>query len=177
MSRIGEKPIKVPTGVTVDLTAEKVTVKSSKGALSFALAKGIKLERKDDEIVVTTAQQDQQSRAMWGTTRSLLANMIQGVFEGFTKKLLIQGVGYRAQVQASTLKLALGFSHDVNYALPQDIKATCPSNTEILLHGIDKQKVGQAAAEIRAFRPPEPYKGKGIRYEGEYVRRKIGKKK
>ncbi|PLX36900.1 MAG: 50S ribosomal protein L6 [Hyphomicrobiales bacterium] len=178
MSRIGKKPVAVPGGVTANIDGQMVSVKGPKGELSFAVSDLCSVEMGDDGIAVQPRDaEDQKSRAMWGMSRTMIANILTGVSEGFTKNLEITGVGYRAAVQGKNLQLALGFSHDVLYPIPEGIQIACAKPTEISVTGIDKQRVGQVAAEIRKFRPPEPYKGKGVRYAGEYIVRKEGKKK
>jgi large subunit ribosomal protein L6 len=178
MSRIGKNPVSLPSGVSVDLGAADLTVKGVKGTLSMAILDDVLVSQQEDgAIKVAPRDESKRARSMWGLHRSLIANMVTGVSEGFTKDLEIIGVGYRAQVQDQKLILQLGFSKDVEYDIPEDIEVSCERPTMIKIEGIDKQRVGQAAAEIRRFRPPEPYKGKGIRYVGEYVLRKEGKKK
>lgn len=177
MSRIGNKAIQVPDGVSATIDGQQVSAKGPKGELSVELVKEVTAKMTDDGISVGPSDESKRARAMWGMSRTLVSNIIVGVADGFSKKLEIIGVGYRAQVQGSKLQLQLGLSHDVNYSIPDGIKIECPKQTEIVISGIDKQKVGQVAAEIRSHRPPEPYKGKGIRYQGEYVFRKEGKKK
>ena len=178
MSRIGKKPVPIPSGVEVKLDGDTVAVKGPKGQLETAiLGDLVEVSVEDNEVKVTPRNQTKQARSAWGLTRSLINNMVIGVTEGFQKKLEIVGVGYRAQLQGRNLKLNLGFSHDVIYEVPEGIEVQVPQPTEIIVSGIDKQKVGQVAAEIRAWRPPEPYKGKGVRYAGEYIFRKEGKKK
>lgn len=177
MSRIGAIPVAIADGVDVKIDGRTVEVKGSKGTLSITLPSGVSAEVKDKEVVVTPANDSNEAKAMWGLGRSLINNMVEGVSNGFTKKLEVNGVGYRAQVQGKKLVLALGFSHDVNYDIPEGIEIKCPKPTEIEISGADKQLVGQVAAEIRRYRKPEPYKGKGVKYEGEYIRRKEGKKK
>lgn len=177
MSRIGSKAVQIPDGVSATVDGRQVSAKGPKGELSVVLADEVTAKMTDDGIAVTPRDDSKRARSMWGMSRTLVSNIVVGVTEGFSKKLEILGVGYRAQVQGSTLQLQLGLSHDVNYPIPEDIKITCPKQTEIEITGIDKQRVGQVAAEIRSYRPPEPYKGKGIRYQGEYVFRKEGKKK
>ena len=177
MSRIGKKVVGVPEGVEVQLNGREVAAKGPKGALSATLSDYVRVAQNDDGIVVAPINKSQTARSHWGLNRSLVQNLVLGVSQGFDRKLELQGVGYRAQMQGNTLKLALGFSHDINYPVPEGIKIECPSQTEIIISGIDKQKVGQVASEIRAYRMPEPYKGKGVRYAGEYVFRKEGKKK
>ncbi|MCK5495019.1 MAG: 50S ribosomal protein L6, partial [Hyphomicrobiaceae bacterium] len=175
MSRIGKQPVMIPSNVTAAITDQEVKVKGPKGELSFTVPQQIKVQKSEAGIEVTLAEETKLARAMWGMSRTLVANLVTGVTEGFEKKLEITGVGYRAAVKGSNLELQLGFSHDVAFAIPDGIQVKCPKPTEIVVTGIDKQKVGQAAAEIRRFRPPEPYKGKGIRYAGEHIIRKAGK--
>ncbi|GIX16833.1 MAG: 50S ribosomal protein L6 [Rhodothalassiaceae bacterium] len=177
MSRIGKKPIAIPSGVEVRLDGREISVKGPKGALSLTLEEDVEVTREGDEILVRPRNDSRRARAMWGMQRSLVANLVEGVTKGFEKKLVIQGVGYRAQAQGRKVRLQLGFSHDIEYDVPEGIKVETPDQTTIVVSGIDKQKVGQVAAELRAYRPPEPYKGKGVRYENEYVFRKEGKKK
>lgn len=177
MSRIGKQPVLVPSGVDITLNGNAVAVKGPKGELNAVLNDLVSIEKNDEGVLISPKDKSQSARSFWGLSRSLVANLIAGVSEGFEKKLELVGVGYRAQVQGQKLKLSLGFSHDVDYPLPEGIKAECPSQTEITISGIDKQKVGQVAAEIRSYRKPEPYKGKGVRYVGEYIFRKEGKKK
>ncbi|MEM6616865.1 MAG: 50S ribosomal protein L6 [Pseudomonadota bacterium] len=177
MSRIGKKPIAVPGGVTANIDGQSITVKGPKGELSAVLVDEVLASMGDDGIDVKPVDQSKRARSMWGMSRTIVQNLVVGVTDGFERKLDINGVGYRAQVQGNSLKLALGFSHDVDYVLPEGVSAVCPKPTEIVLTGIEKQKVGQAAAEIRRFRPPEPYKGKGVKYADEYIFRKEGKKK
>lgn len=177
MSRIGKKPVVVPDGVEVNLNGRAVAVKGPKGELSAILSDYVNVDSGEDGITVSPVDKSQTARSFWGLSRSLVENLVVGVSQGFDRKLELQGVGYRAQMQGNTLKLSLGFSHDVDFSLPEGIKVECPSQTEIVISGIDKQKVGQVASEIRSLRPPEPYKGKGVRYAGEYVFRKEGKKK
>lgn len=181
MSRIAKTPISVPNGVEVTIAARSVTAKGPKGELSLDLLPGIGLVREDDALVVSITgpakNPGKKTLAMSGTTRALVYNLIHGVSRGFEKKLSISGVGYRAQAQGAKLNLSLGFSHPVVYQLPHGVSVETPSQTEIVVRGASKQQVGQVAAEIRGFRPPEPYKGKGIRYADEQVRRKQAKKK
>ena len=203
MSRIGKLPIPVPGGTTVSVNGQTIEAKGSKGALSMTLSDLVQPTMQDGELVIdprpdlrAAAEQkikdndakgrkkmtfaealDGLTRTQWGTARANAANMVQGVTEGFTKTLELVGVGYRAQMQGKDLKLALGFSHDVIHKVPEGITIAVPKATEVVITGIDKQTVGQVAAEIRKYRPPEPYKGKGVRYQGEFVRRKEGKKK
>lgn len=174
MSRIGKAPIAIPAGVTMTNKDGVVTVKGSNGELSLTLVEGISLAEKDGEMSVEIS--DPKLDAMSGTTRALINNMVVGVTSGFQKSLKIIGVGYRAKAQGQSLNLQLGYSHDINYAIPAGVTVETPSQTEVIVKGADKQKVGQTAANIRSFRPPEPYKGKGIRYTDEYVVRKQAKK-
>jgi large subunit ribosomal protein L6 len=177
MSRIGKKPVTVPSGVTAQVDGQEVKVKGPKGELKHVLVDAIIAKLDDGGIEIAMREDSKEARAMWGMSRTMVANLVAGVTEGFTKKLEITGVGYRAAVQGSNLQLQLGYSHDIAFAIPQGIQVVCAKPTEIVVTGIDKQKVGQVAAEIRRFRPPEPYKGKGIRYAGEFILRKEGKKK
>ena len=175
MSRIGKAPITVPGGVDVSIAGGSVTVKGPKGTLAMTLSDNIKYEVGEGSISVQPANDTREARAFWGMQRTLVQNLITGVTEGFTKVLEITGVGYRANSQGKTLKLQLGYSHDVDFAVPEGIEIKTPDNTTIEISGIDKQKVGQVAANIRRLRKNDPYKGKGIRYEGEVIRRKVGK--
>ena len=176
MSRIGRKPIAVPDAVTVDLAPGRVSVKGPKGELDQALSAEMKVEQADGVLTVERPTNRGEHRALHGLTRSLIANMVEGVTEGFEKRLEIQGVGYRAQLKGRNLEMALGYSHPVSIEAPEGIEFEVPQPTEIIVRGIDKQLVGQVAADIRKRRPPEPYKGKGIRYRGEHVARKVGKR-
>ena len=175
MSRVGRKPIEVPAGVSVEISGAHVTVKGAKGEMALDLPFGIKAEHKAGEIVVSGADERKQTRALHGTFRAHIANMIEGVSKGFTKELEIQGVGYRATLQGDTLVLNLGFSHSIEYAVPPTVTIAVKDNTKVTLTSVDKQQVGLAAARIRNFSKAEPYKGKGVRYKGEHVRRKSGK--
>ncbi len=177
MSRIGKLPVAVPAGVTVTLSEASLTVKGPKGELSMDFVEDVTVSQGDEGIQVQPRDDSKRSRAMWGMQRALIANLVQGVTAGYEKDLELVGVGYRAQMQGTSLKLALGLSHDVVYTPPAGVTISCGKPTEVKIAGADKQKVGQVAAEIRRFRPPEPYKGKGIKYVGEYIRRKEGKKK
>jgi large subunit ribosomal protein L6 len=177
MSRIGKKPVTVPAGVTASIEGKQMIVKGPKGTLNLALRDEIKYAIEDGGISVQPANDTKQARAFWGMQRTLVQNLVTGVTEGFTKKLLITGVGYRAAAQGRNLKLQLGYSHDVDVAVPEGLEVKTPDNTTIEISGADKQKVGQLAAEIRRWRKPEPYKGKGIKYAGEFIFRKEGKKK
>lgn len=178
MSRIGKQPVAVPSGVTATVSGLAVTIKGTKGELSMTFPKDVTIGHEDGQITVSPSDEGQRARAMWGMTRTIISNMIEGVTKGYEKKLELIGVGYRAQMQGTNLKLSLGFSHDVIYEPPAGIKIDAGKPpTEITISGADKQAVGQVAAEIRRFRPPEPYKGKGVHYAGERIRRKEGKKK
>jgi large subunit ribosomal protein L6 len=177
MSRIGKKPVPVPAGVTANIDGRTLTVKGAKGALTMSLADEVSYDIGDGGITVTPANDTKRARAFWGMQRTMVQNLITGVTEGYTKQLQITGVGYRANVQGKNLKLQLGYSHDVDFAIPEGITIATPDQTTVNISGIDKQKVGQVAAEIRRWRKPEPYKGKGIKYAGEFIFRKEGKKK
>ena len=175
MSRIGKKPVPVPSGVTVTIDGNTVTVKGPKGELSRTFRPEMKIRQEGEELVVERGSDAKEQRAFHGLTRALLANMVEGVTQGYRRTLDIIGVGYRAEKKGNTLVLSVGYSHQVQYPEPAGISITAPAPTSIVIEGIDKQKVGQVAAELRSVRPPEPYKGKGIRYTGENVRRKAGK--
>jgi large subunit ribosomal protein L6 len=177
MSRIGKKPVIVPAGVTAKVDGQLVQVKGAKGELQFRVPDDVAVARDGDAIKVDPRSQTKRARALWGTSRAQVNNLVIGVTAGFEKKLEINGVGYRAAVQGKSLQLALGYSHDVNYPIPAGISIVTPKPTEITISGIDKRQVGQVAAEIRALRGPEPYKGKGVKYAGEFIFRKEGKKK
>jgi large subunit ribosomal protein L6 len=177
MSRIGKKSVALPKGVTASVDGQTVKVKGPKGELSVKLVREVSAKVDEHGITITPDKAQERAAQMWGLSRTLVNNLVVGVTQGFTQKLEIQGVGYRAAVQGKVLNLQLGFSHDVPYAIPPGITIVTEKPTSISISGIDKQLVGQVAAEIRGWRPPEPYKGKGVRYEGEYVRRKEGKKK
>jgi len=178
MSRIGKKPVAMPSGVSANVEGQTLTVKGPKGTLSMQMMDDlVKYEIGEGEIRVTPLVDAQRNRAAWGMQRTNVQNLITGVTEGFSKVLEITGVGYRAQAQGKNLKLQLGYSHDVNVAVPEGLEVKTPDNTTVEISGIDRQKVGQLAAEIRRWRKPEPYKGKGIKYRGEYIFRKEGKKK
>jgi large subunit ribosomal protein L6 len=176
MSRIGRQPIPLPAGVTVSIDPGRVMVAGPLGQLQQQVPQRMQIEQKDDQIVVTRPTDRGEDRALHGLTRTLVANMVEGVTKGFTKSLEIQGVGYRAQLKGTSLELAVGYSHPVTMDAPQGITFEVPAPTQVIVKGNDKQQVGQIAAEIRRVRPPEPYKGKGIRYAGEQVRRKVGKR-
>ncbi|MCC2975361.1 50S ribosomal protein L6 [Sphingomonas sp. PL-96] len=177
MSRIGKKAVPVPAGVSANIAGRELSVKGPKGTLTMPLADDIAYEVTDSGISVQPANETKRARAFWGMQRTLVQNLVTGVTEGFSKKLLITGVGYRAAAQGKVLKLQLGYSHDVNFDIPEGIEVKTPDQTTVEISGIDKQKVGQVAAEIRRWRKPEPYKGKGIKYDGEFIFRKEGKKK
>jgi large subunit ribosomal protein L6 len=177
MSRIGKKPVSIPSGVTANIEGQTVKVKGPKGALQVVLPDDVAVTMDAGAVKVDPRNETKRARAMWGTSRTLVSNLVTGVTKGFEKKLEITGVGFRAALQGKNLQIALGYSHDVIYPIPEGITIAAPKPTEIVVTGIDKQKVGQVAAEIRAFRPPEPYKGKGVKYAGEYIFRKEGKKK
>ncbi len=177
MSRIGKHPVEVPEGVNVNIAGQQVTAKGKLGQLRVTLVDEVLAELDGDRIWVKPRDESKRARTMWGMSRSLVNNLVVGVSEGFTVRLEINGVGYRAAVQGQFLNLQLGFSHEINHPIPEGITVKCERPTLISVSGADRQKVGQFAAQVRAYRKPEPYKGKGIRYEGEYVRRKEGKKK
>jgi large subunit ribosomal protein L6 len=177
MSRIGKRPVALPSGVTAAIEGQTVKVKGPKGELKVVLPADVEATIGADGVTVLAREGAERGRQMWGLGRTLVNNLVTGVTSGFTQKLEINGVGYRAAVQGSNLQLQLGFSHDVAYPIPKDISIVCEKPTAITISGIDKQKVGQVAAEIRSYRPPEPYKGKGVKYAGEYILRKEGKKK
>lgn len=177
MSRIGKKPVALPKGVTAEIKGQTIEVKGPKGTRSFTATDDVTLALDADAVTVTPRGTSKRARQQWGMTRSMVENLTVGVSTGFKKELEIQGVGYRATMQGKTLKLALGYSHDVNFETPEGVTITSPKQTEIVVEGIDQQLVGQVAANIREWRQPEPYKGKGIRYKGEVVFRKEGKKK
>ena len=177
MSRIGKKPVAIPAGVTASIGDGTLSVKGPKGELTMPMSDLISYELKEEGLSVQPANKSKEARAFWGMQRTLVQNLVTGVTEGFTKVLEITGVGYRATAQGKVLKLQLGYSHDVNFDVPEGIEIKTPDNTTVEISGIDKQKVGQVAAEIRRWRKPEPYKGKGIKYRGEYIFRKEGKKK
>lgn len=178
MSRVGKLPVKIPSGVTVTLNGSELAVKSSKGELKQRFTSEVNVEVKDGQVLVTPKNKNaNRDRAMWGLYRNLFRNMVEGVANGFSKTLEINGVGYRAAADKNFVTLSLGFSHEIKYAIPKGIEVKCEKPTVISISGIDKELVGQVAAEIRSLRKPEPYKGKGVRYQGEYVRQKEGKKK
>jgi large subunit ribosomal protein L6 len=177
MSRIGKKPVTIPSGVTASIEGRTLSVKGPKGALSLALVDEVTYAVEDGSISVQPANTTKRSRSFWGMQRTMVQNLVTGVTEGFTKTLQITGVGYRANLQGKNLKLQLGYSHDVDYPVPEGIEIKTPDQTTVHITGIDRQQVGQVAAEIRRWRKPEPYKGKGIKYAGEFIFRKEGKKK
>ncbi len=177
MSRIGKKPVPVPAGVTATVNGQTVTAKGPKGELFFVANDEVSVKLEDNAVVVTPANDSKDARSKWGMSRTMVENIFKGVKDGYERKLEINGVGYRASLQGKNLQLALGFSHDVVYQTPEGISIVVPKPTEIVISGIDKQKVGQVAAEIREYRGPEPYKGKGVKYAEERIVRKEGKKK
>jgi large subunit ribosomal protein L6 len=177
MSRVGKHPVAVPSGVTVEIANRVLKAKGKLGELSLKLSEEVEAKLEDGKVVVTPRADTKRARTLWGTTRALVNNMVGGVSKGFSKTLEINGVGYRAQVQGKNLQLQLGFSHDVVYPIPAGVTIKCEKPTQITISGADRQRVGQVAAEIRAFRKPEPYKGKGIKYDNERILRKEGKKK
>lgn len=177
MSRIGKKPVELPSGVTATVSGQTIEVKGPKGTRSFSATDDVTITVEENAVKVTPRGTSKRARQQWGMSRSMVENLIIGVTEGFKKELEITGVGYRANIQGNTLKLALGYSHDVDFDIPAGVTVTAPKQTEIVVEGIDQQLVGQVAANIREWRKPEPYKGKGIRYKGEYIFRKEGKKK
>jgi len=177
MSRIGKKPVVVPAGVTAKVDGQKVSVKGAKGELAFVVHDDVSVEMNDNQIKVDPRFETKRARALWGTARAQINNLVIGVTQGFEKKLEITGVGYKAAVAGKNLQLSLGYSHDIQYPIPAGIAIATPKPTEITVSGIDKKQVGQVAAEIREYRGPEPYKGKGVKYAGEFIFRKEGKKK
>jgi large subunit ribosomal protein L6 len=177
MSRIGKKPVELPSGVSASMSGQTVEVKGPKGSHSFTATDDVTIKIEDNTVTVTPRGKSKRALQQWGMSRTMVANMVQGVSSGFKKELEINGVGYRAQMQGSTLKLNLGYSHDVDFEVPAGVTVTTPKQTEIVIEGFDPQLVGQVAANIREWRAPEPYKGKGIKYKDEYIFRKEGKKK
>jgi large subunit ribosomal protein L6 len=177
MSRVGKKPVAVPSGVTANVSGQTVKMKGAKGEMSFLVPEEVTVAMENGAVSVAPRDQTKSARAKWGMSRAQVQSLVDGVTKGFEKKLEVNGVGYRAQVAGKSLKLSLGYSHDIEYAIPAGITITTPKPTEIVVTGIDKQKVGQTAAEIRDYRGPEPYKGKGVKYAGEFIFRKEGKKK
>jgi large subunit ribosomal protein L6 len=177
MSRIGKKPVELPTGVSASVSGQTIEVKGPKGVLEFSATDDVSISMADNSVAVEPRGQSKRARQQWGMSRTMVANMVKGVSEGFKKELEINGVGYRAQLQGNTLKLNLGLSHDVDFLIPSDVTVSAPKPTQLIIEGIDPQRVGQVAANIREWRKPEPYKGKGIKYIDEYIFRKEGKKK
>ena len=177
MSRVGKKPVAIPNGVTAKVEGQRVSVKGSKGELQFTCPDEVTVSFENDNVSVKPRDESKRAQAMWGMSRAMVNNLVVGVSNGFTRKLDITGVGYKAAVQGKVLQLSLGYSHDVPFAIPEGITIATPRPVEILISGIDKRQVGQVASEIRALRPPEPYKGKGVRYSDEFIFRKEGKKK
>jgi len=177
MSRVGKKPVPVPSGVTATVTGQTVKMKGSKGELQYVVPNVVDVRFEDGAVSVQPKNQTKEARSLWGTSRAQVANLVEGVSKGFEKKLEITGVGYRAAMAGKALKLSLGYSHDIEYEIPAGITIAVPKPTEIVISGIDRQVVGQVAAEIRDYRGPEPYKGKGVKYAGEFIFRKEGKKK
>ncbi|MEJ8562502.1 50S ribosomal protein L6 [Yoonia sp. GPGPB17] len=177
MSRIGKKPVELPSGVTASVSGQTIEVKGPKGTRSFKATDDVTITVDGNVVTVEPRGKSKRARQQWGMSRTMVANLATGVSEGFKKELELSGVGYRAQMQGNTLKLSLGYSHDVNFEVPEGVTVTAPKPTDVIVEGIDEQVVGQVAANIRAWRKPEPYKGKGIKYKGEYIFRKEGKKK
>ena len=177
MSRVGKKPVPVPSGVTATVTGQTVKMKGSKGELQYVVPNVVDVKFEDGAVSVLPKNQTKEARSLWGTSRAQVANLVEGVSKGFEKKLEITGVGYRAAMAGKALKLSLDYSHDIEYEIPAGITIVTPKPTEIVVSGIDRQRVGQVAAEIREYRGPEPYKGKGVKYAGEFIFRKEGKKK
>jgi large subunit ribosomal protein L6 len=177
MSRVGKKPVVIPSGVNASVEGQLVKVKGPKGAMQLTLHDDVSAKIEDGSVKVDPKSETKRARAMWGTYRALVANLIEGVTKGYERRLEINGVGYRAALQGKNLQIQLGYSHDIVYPVPEGITITLPKATEVVITGIDRQKVGQAAAEIRSFRTPEPYKGKGVKYSDEFIFRKEGKKK
>ena len=177
MSRIGKQPVKLPSGVSASVSGQTIEIKGPKGTLEFSATDDVTISMGDNSVAVEPRGQSKRARQQWGMSRTMVANMVKGVSEGFKKELEINGVGYKAQMKGSNIQLSLGFSHDINYETPEGIKIEATTPTEITVSGIDKQKVGQVAAELRSYRPPEPYKGKGVKYKDEFIFRKEGKKK
>ncbi|MBY6049640.1 50S ribosomal protein L6 [Vannielia litorea] len=176
MSRIGKRPVELPSGVSAAVSGQTIEVKGPKGARTFTATDDVTLSVEDNAVSVQPRGSSKRARQQWGMSRTMVANLVQGVTDGFKKELEINGVGYRAQMQGNTLKLSLGYSHEVNFDVPQGVTVTCPKQTEIIVEGADQQLVGQVAANIREWRKPEPYKGKGIKYKDEYIFRKEGKR-
>ncbi len=177
MSRVGKKPVELPDGTEASIVANEITIKGKKGELNAIFPDNVKLQKDGGKIIIVPLNNTKNSKATWGMTRTLINNMVLGVSNGFTRNLEINGVGYRASIEANILTLQLGYSHDIKLAIPEDLEVKCVKPTEISINGINKQKVGQFASEIRRLRKPEPYKGKGVKYQDEILRRKEGKKK
>ena len=177
MSRVGKKPVDIPDGIEVSIKDNNITIKGIKGELNGSFPSSVKLEKEQDKVKVSPLSNSKDAKASWGMARTLINNMVNGVSKGFSRVLEIKGVGYRASIEMDILTLQLGYSHDIKLAVPDDLEVKCSKPTEILITGIDKQRVGQFASEIRKLRKPEPYKGKGIKYQEEFIRRKEGKKK
>ena len=177
MSRVGKKPVELPEGITVAISSNEITIKGKKGELNATFPDTIKLQKNQDKITIVPLNETKNAKSAWGMTRTIVNNMVLGVSEGYTKNLEINGVGYRASIEGNILTLQLGYSHDIKLAIPGDLDVKCIKPTEVSVNGINKQKVGQFASEIRKLRKPEPYKGKGIKYQNEFIRRKEGKKK
>jgi large subunit ribosomal protein L6 len=177
MSRVGKNPVLIPQGVTCQINGQEVTIKGQKGELLAQTSKEVQITCEDNAILVRPRDDSKQARMLWGTWKNRIKNMVEGVSEGFTVRLEINGVGYRAAVEGNVLKLQLGYSHDILYPIPEGIQIKCEKPTAVAVSGVDRQQVGQIAAEIRSYRKPEPYKGKGVKYEGEHIVRKEGKKK
>ena len=177
MSRVGKKPIGLPEGIEANIISNEITIKGKKGVLNASFPESIKLTKESDSIIITPLNETKDAKSVWGMTRTIINNMVLGVSEGYNKNLEINGVGYRAAIDGNILTLQLGYSHDIKLAIPDDLDVKCVKPTEITINGISKQKVGQFASEIRRLRKPEPYKGKGIKYKDEIIRRKEGKKK
>jgi large subunit ribosomal protein L6 len=177
MSRIGKRPVELPSGVSASVSGQTIEVKGPKGTRSFTATDEVTIAVEDGTVTVTPRGKSKRARQQWGMSRTMVQNLVTGVSDGFTKELEVQGVGYRAQAQGNVLKLSLGLSHDVDFPIPDGVTVTTPKNTQVVVEGSDQQLVGQVAANIREWRPPEPYKGKGIRYKDEYIFRKEGKKK
>lgn len=177
MSRIGKKSIEIPEGVKASIVGQRVEISGPKGSREFTATEDVTVQLVESEISISPRGKSKRAKQQWGMSRTQISNLVEGVTNGFKKELEIQGVGYRANIQGTNLKLSLGYSHEVDFKIPADVKVSCPKPTEIIIEGIDQQKVGQVAANIREWRKPEPYKGKGIRYKGEYIFAKEGKKK
>jgi len=177
MSKVGKVPVAILEGVSVEISGQTLKFKGAQGELSYVVPKQVTVSNDNNQLVFAPANDSKEARALWGTSRSQVENMVTGVKDGFKIEMELKGTGYRAKLNGKLLELSLGYSHDIKFAIPADVKIEVPSQTEIIVSGVDKQKVGQIAAEIRSFRPPEPYKGKGVHRKGDFVRRKEGKKK